>query len=358
MKALILSGGKGTSLKPLTNTVTKQLIPVANRPILFYAIDQIREAGIDDIGIVISPETGHFVRDAVGDGSKWSATISYIVQPEPLGLAHAVKTAQGFLGESSFVMHLGDTLIEANLHPFIDRFKSNNLDSLVLLQKVTDISVLRITGVVEVNELDQVVSLEEKPQNPKSDLALVGVYIFSSAVHEAISGLKPSLRNELEITDAIQALVTGNKNVEGILLNGWWLDTGKKDDLLEANRAVLDGLLTQDIQGNVDSGSSITGRVEIRAGTIIEKSVIRGPASIAEHCYVKDSFIGPFTSIGRSTTINMSSLEHSVVLDSCNISCIDRLTASIIGNDVTLTKSDQRFKAIRLFMGDNAKIEL
>ena len=345
-------------LKPLTNTMTKQLLPVANRPILHYAIDQVREAGITEIGIIISPETGSSVKESVGDGSKWDARITYILQSEPLGLAHAVKTAQGFLDKSPFVMHLGDTLIQLSITLLIEEFQSLKPDALIVLQEVPDISVLRLTGVVQVDETGQVVSLEEKPKQPKSNLALVGVYLFSPIIHKSIANIKPSWRGELEITDAIQQLIDRGKKVQSHRLRGWWLDAGKKDDLLEANRTVLDQFLKREIRGQVDAKSSIMGRVEIREGTMIEDSAIRGPVSIAENCLVKNSFIGPFTSIGKGTVVEASSVEHSVILENCHIHCIERLADSLIGNGVELTKHEQRFEAIRLLVGDDARIEL
>ena len=358
IKALILSGGRGARLKPLTNTVTKQLLPVANKPILFYAIDQVRETGISDIGIIISPETGNFVREAVGDGSKWNAQITYILQPEPAGLAHAVKTAQEFLGDSPFIMHLGDTLIQASLILLVNQFIERSPDALILLQQVSDVSILSLGGVVELDEGGHVARLQEKPKQPKGNLALVGIYLFSPTIHDAIARIKPSWRGELEITTAIQELINMRKKVESQFLQGWWLDTGKKDNLLEANRAVLDQFLKQDMRGQTDSKSSVQGRVEIREGTVIEDSTIRGPASIAENCQIKNSFVGAFTSIGKGTIVESSSIEHSVILEDCRISNVERLADSIMGNKAELTKSEQRFKALRLFVGDDAKVEL
>lgn len=357
MKALILCGGRGTRLKPLTNTVTKQLIPVANRPILFYALDQVSEAGLKEVGIIISPETGQFVKEAVGDGSRWGCSITYILQPEPLGLAHAVKVARDFLNDSPFVMHLGDTLIEANVSRLIARFQETNPDALIILQEVSDPAILRKVGVVQLNGKGGVISLEEKPQTPKGKHALVGIYLFSPAIHEAISHLKLSWRGELEITDAIQELLNIDRRVESYIFDGWWLDTGKKDDLLKANRVVLDGFLRRSIKGKVDERSSISGRIEIRGETIIEDSIIRGPVSIAENCLIRKSYIGPFTSVGKGTTIESSSIEQSVILENCRIYNIERLTDSLVGNEVELIHEEHKFKALRLFIGDNAKIE-
>jgi len=355
MKALILCGGKGTRLKPLTNTIAKQLLPVANKPILFYVLDQIREAGLTDIGIIISPETGPWIKEAVGDGSRWDAQVSYILQAEPLGLAHAVKTAPDFLGNSPFLMFLGDNLIEGGIKGFVDEFLNFHPDALILLKEVAD---PRLFGVAELDDSGKVIHLVEKPKEPKSNLALVGVYLFTPEIHNAISQIKPSWRGELEITDAIQKLLEMGKEVRSHVLQGWWLDTGKKDDLLEANRVVLDDYLKRDIKGKMDPQSQIIGRVEIRQGAIIENSLIRGPVSIAEGCQISNSFIGPFTSIGARTIIENSSVEHSVILENCHILKIERLADSIIGRGARVMKEEQGFKALRLFIGDDAKVEL
>ena len=355
MKALILSGGKGARLKPLTNTIAKQLLPIANKPILFYAIDQIIEAGIKDIGIIISPETGCQVKEAVGDGSKWNAKVTYILQSEPLGLAHAVKTAHEFLKDSSFLMFLGDNLIEGGVKSFVDEFNTLHNDALILLKEVSD---PRSFGVAELDSSGKVIRLVEKPKEPKSNLAVVGVYLFTYDVHHAIAQIKPSWRGELEITDAIQKLLEMKKEVNRHILRGWWLDTGKKDDILEANRVVLDDYLKRDIRGEVDSNSKIVGRVEIGKGVKIENSIIRGPVSIADDCQVKNSLIGPFTSIGAGTFIENSSIEHSVILGKCRIVNIERFADSVIGRETEIVKKERDFKTACFFVGDNARIVL
>ncbi len=355
MKALILAGGKGTRLKPLTNTVAKQLLPVANKPILFYVLDEITEAGISDIGMIIHPDTGDKIKEAVGDGSKWKAHITYIPQPEPLGLAHAVATAREFLGDSPFLMFLGDNLIRGGVKPFIQEFNRSKPEALILLKEVSD---PRAFGVAEFNSKGTLVRLVEKPQEPRSNLAMVGVYLFSPEIHKAISKLKPSGRGEYEITEAVNLLIKSKKKVLHQILKDWWLDTGKKDDILEANRVVLDDFLVKDIRGEVDQKSRLVGRVEVRMGAKIENSIIRGPVSIGEGCQVKNSFIGPFTSIGAGSKILDSSVEHSVIMDNCHICGIDCLKDSLIGRDAEVKKAEEGFKAIRLFIGDDARVEL
>jgi len=355
MKALILTGGKGTRLRPITYTMAKHLLPVANKPILFYVLEQIREAGITDIGIVIAPETGFSIKEALADGSRWGVKITYIVQPEPGGLAHAVNTAQDFLGDSPFLLFLGDNLIQGGITDFVREFHASMPDALILLKEVPD---PRAFGVAELDASGKVVRLSEKPERPKSNLALVGIYIFTPEIHHAIAKIKPSPRGELEITDAIQKLQKMGKVIRSHILQGWWFDNGTKDDLLEANRVVLDESLKHDIKGDVDSQSQIADRVEIGKGAKVESSVIQGPVSIAQDCQIRNSFIGSFTSIGAGTVIEDSSVEYSVILENCHILRIGRLADSIIGRGASVVKQEQDVNMTRLFVGDDARVEL
>ncbi len=356
MKALILSGGKGTRLRPLTYTGAKQLVPVVNKPILWYGIEAIVAAGITDIGIIISPETGQEIQVKTGDGEKFGANITYILQDHPLGLAHAVKIAQPFLGDSPFIMYLGDNLIEDSLDSFFTAFKQQNLDALILLRKVSNPSAF---GVAKVDEQGRVLQLIEKPKVPPSNLALVGVYFFSNAIHQAIASIQPSARGELEITDAIQALIDFEKPVEALQLKGWWLDTGKKDDLLEANRIILDTRLEISIEGDIDKESQIIGRVKIALGSKIINSTVRGPVIIGSGCHIENCFIGPYTSIANGVTLLEADLEHSVILQGAQIKSIhQRIVDSVIGQRAKIEVTPQRPKALRFLIGDDSHIEL
>jgi glucose-1-phosphate thymidylyltransferase len=355
MKALILSGGTGTRLRPLTYSGAKQLVPVANKPILFYCIDNIAQAGIKDVGIIISPETGQEVKNTVGDGSLWGIDIQYITQEVPGGLAHAIKTAQDFLVDSSFIMYLGDNLIGMGINKFINEFKINSPDALILLKEVDN---PRQFGVADVSKDGKVIRLIEKPDIPPSNLALVGIYIFSSKIHEAIKSIKPSKRGELEITDAIQELIDMGCNVESFVLDTWWLDTGKKDDILTANAIVLDEWLKNIIDGSVDDSSKILGRVAIGKGSVIKKSTLRGPVVIGENVEIESSFIGPYTSIGDNVKIVKSSIEHSVIMNDSELREIERIEESLVGRRVLITKNNTSHKALRLLLGDDSVVEV
>ncbi|MCK4389125.1 MAG: glucose-1-phosphate thymidylyltransferase [Desulfobacterales bacterium] len=356
MKALVLAGGKGTRLRPLTHTMPKQLVPVANEPILGYVFHHIQDAGIKEVGVVVSPETGNDVRRFLGRGSRWQMRITYIPQQQPLGLAHAVKIARPFLGNSPFVMYLGDNLLAQGIKEFMEEFHSTTLDALIFLKEVDNPQAF---GVAVLNKKGQIIKLVEKPKDPPSNLALVGVYFFSASIHEAIDRISPSARGELEITDAIQELMRSGGSVSGQILDDWWLDTGKKDDFLAANTVVLDDYIKRDVQGKVDIKSKVSGRVQIEKTARIVNSSLRGPVVIGKRCKIVNSFIGPYTTIGHGTRIINSAIEHSVILDKCYIENIARLDDSLIGREARVIHYDKNHsRALRLLIGDNNVVEV
>jgi glucose-1-phosphate thymidylyltransferase len=352
MKAIVLSGGKGTRLRPLTFTLAKQLIPVGNRPILGYVLDQVAETGIKDVAIILAPETGHYVREYIKDGSEWGFKVSYI-QQEPLGLAHAVKTAESFLGEDDFVMCLGDNVQGQGIASLVKRFELERPDALILLKEVEDPSIF---GVAVVDKNGSVVRLVEKPKEHISNLAVVGTYLFSKRVHQAIRRIKPSWRGELEITDAIQEMVNMGFKVKPEMLKTWWLDTGKKDDILSANAKILDEYIKRDIKGNVNN-STVEGRVKVDTDATINNSTVRGPCIIGKKTLVENSFIGPYTSIGDSSKTINSSVEYCVVLENALIQDVDRLEESLIGRNARVTKNLKN-KSLKLHVGDYSEVEI
>ena len=351
MKGLILSGGKGTRLRPLTFTQAKQLVPVANKPVLFYGIEALKEAGIEDIGIVVG-DTKDEIEEAAGDGSRWGLRISYIEQEAPLGLAHAVKISEDFLRDEPFVMYLGDNILKSGIKSLVEEFKEKKPNSLILLTEVPD---PRLFGVAELKD-GKVVRLVEKPKKPLSNLALVGVYMFDFHVFEAINAIKPSWRNELEITDAIQYLVDKGYEVHPHLVSGWWKDTGKIEDILEANRLILESIVGK-IQGKVDKASRINGQVIIERGVVVQNSVIRGPAIIGVETEIIDSYIGPFTAIQERCKIIQTEIEHSIVLEGSEIRDVgSRIDESLIGREVKIYKCPPKPSAYRLIVGDKSEI--
>jgi len=350
MKGLILSGGKGTRLRPITHTSAKQLVPIANKPILYYAIDGFKDAGITEIGIIVG-DTHEEIRLAVGNGAHWGVNITYIHQDAPLGLAHAVKIAEPFIKDEPFIMFLGDNLIKDGVKKFVEEFKKKDCNAYILLAEVDRPEQY---GVAELSE-GRVVRLVEKPRKPKTNLAVVGAYLFDSSIFKAVNAIQPSHRNELEITDAIQYLVDNKYEVHSHIISGWWKDTGRLEDMLEANRITLDVIGVRN-DGFVDADSKIHGRVIIEKGAEIINSTIRGPAIIGERSRIINSFIGPYTSIYYDTLVLDSEIEHSIILESSKVEDIKRLEGSLIGKNVVINRSQLKPRAYRFMVGDNSHI--
>jgi len=349
----VLSGGKGTRLRPITHTSAKQLVPIANKPILFYGLEAIRAAGIIDVGIIVG-DTAAEIEEAVGDGSAFGLKVSYIPQDAPKGLAHAVMIAEEFMGKEPFVMYLGDNLIRGGITDFVDEFQRNRPNAQILLARVDNPSDF---GVAELAE-GQVVRLEEKPPKPKSDLALVGVYMFDAGVFAATKMIKPSGRGELEITDAIQYLIDDGQSVRAHEVTGWWKDTGKLEDILEANRMILETIEGR-IDGEVDTSSRIDGSVVVEEGAQVRGSVLRGPLIIGRNTVIQKSYVGPFTSIYHDVFIQNSELEHSIILENSRITNLGhRMERSLIGKNVEIVQSGMMPKAYRFMLGDASRIEV
>jgi len=353
MRGLILSGGKGTRLRPLTYTASKQLVPVANKPVLFYGIEALVAAGITDIGIIVG-DTHAEIEAAVEDGSRFGARVTYLRQDAPRGLAHAVLVAEEFLKGERFVMYLGDNLLQRGITSLVEEYERLGVDCEILLTKVPNPSSF---GVAQLDANGRVMRLVEKPKDPPSDLALVGVYLFNDLIFEAARAIQPSARGELEITDAIQWLIDQGLRVRHEILQGWWIDTGKKDPLLESNRLVLD-TLTPRVDGAVDDESRIEGRVVVEAGAEIVRSTVRGPAIIGEGTRVVDSYIGPYTSVANDCEIVDSELEHSVLLDRSRVVSAGRVSDSLIGKDAEVVRSEATPRATRVMLGDHSRVEL
>jgi len=351
LKGLILSGGRGTRLRPITYTSAKQLVPVANKPVLFYGIEAMAAAGIEDIGIIIAPETGDEIKEVTGDGERFGVRITYIVQDEPAGLAHAVLTAEPFLGSSPFVMYLGDNLLQGGMTELVDDFRNHAPDALILLTPVPDPEHY---GVAELDD-GRVTRLLEKPPDPQTDLALVGVYMFTAGIHDAARAIEPSARGELEITDAIQHLVDQGQRVEPHIVQGWWKDTGRLDDMLEANRLVLDTIETSLEGAMVDSTTH--GRVIVEPGARLERSTVRGPAIIGAGAKLTDCYIGPYTAVGPGCVIERAEVEHSILLEGSAVEGLDgRMESSLLGRNVRVGRSAGQPRAFRLMVGDNSEI--
>ncbi|GAA2767975.1 glucose-1-phosphate thymidylyltransferase [Streptomyces paradoxus] len=353
MKALVLSGGAGTRLRPITHTSAKQLVPVANKPVLFYGLESIAEAGITDVGMIVG-DTAEEIEEAVGDGSTFGLKVTYIPQERPLGLAHAVLIARDFLGDDDFVMYLGDNFIVGGITGLVDEFRGNRPDAQILLTRVAD---PRAFGVAELDQSGQVIGLEEKPDQPKSDLALVGVYLFTPLIHEAVRAIEPSWRGELEITHAIQHLIDTRADVRSTVIKGYWKDTGNVGDMLEVNRTVLEAMERR-IDGEVDDASETIGRVVLEEGARIVNSRVVGPVVIGSGTVVSNSYVGPFTSVAENCRITDSELEFSIVLRDSSIQGVGRIEASLIGRHVEVTPAPSVPSAHRLVLGDHSKVQI
>ena len=353
MKALIASGGRGTRLRPITHTQNKHLIPIANKPILHYAIEAVAAAGIRDIGIVVNAGTDE-VPQAIGDGSRWGVKLTYLPQERPGGLSQVVQLAEKFMGNDRFIFYLGDNMVVGGVKRFVDAFEQSDANCFLTLARVPDPERF---GVPEIRD-GRIVSVEEKPARPKSSYAVAGIYLYDRHIFEAVNAIRPSARGELEISDAHQYLIDKGLKVGYTEITGWWKDTGKPTDLLEANRLVLDSF-TASVEGPVDEESSVSGRVVLHPGARIIKSVVRGPAIIGDGCVVEDSFIGPYTSIGDRTVIRRSEVEYSIVLRDCKILDVGmRLEGSILGNDVEVVEATGKPLVHRFMIGDQSRVEV
>jgi glucose-1-phosphate thymidylyltransferase len=353
LKGLILSGGKGTRLRPITHTSAKQLVPVANKPVLFYGIEAMAAAGIQEIGIIIAPETGEEVQEAAGDGSRFGVRITYILQDAPSGLAHAVLTAEPYLQDSPFVMYLGDNLLQGGIIDLVEAFRANQPDALILLQEVDDPESY---GIAELQD-GAVVRLVEKPPVPRSNLALVGVYMFTPHIHAAARAIQPSARGELEITDAIQHLLDAGQRVEPHVVSGWWKDTGQLDDMLAANRLVLD-TIEGSVQGELID-SQVDGRVVVEPGARLERCNVRGPAIIGAGAQLIDCYIGPYTSVGENCRVENAEVEHSILLSGAAVRDLaGRMESSLLGRNVSIRRDTRQPRAYRFLVGDQSEISI
>jgi glucose-1-phosphate thymidylyltransferase len=353
MKALVLAGGSGTRLRPITHTQAKQLVPVANKPVLFYGLEAVAAAGVREVGMVVG-DTQAEIEAAVGDGSRFGLEVTYLRQAAPLGLAHAVLVARDYLGEDDFVMYLGDNFIVGGISEIVETFNRERPAAQIMLTRVADPSHF---GVAELGPDGRVAGLEEKPREPKSDLALVGVYLFSPAVHAAVAELKPSWRGELEITDAIQGLLDSGQRVDSTVISGYWKDTGNVADMLEVNRLVLESVEPRE-DGHVDADSEIIGRVAIEPGAVVERSRIVGPAVIGRDAVIRDSYVGPFTSIADGCQVVDSEIEYSIVLRGASIRGVGRIEASLIGRGAEVTPAPRVPRAHRLILGDESRVQI
>ena len=353
MKALVTAGGHGTRLRPITHTKNKHLIPIANKPMLIYALEYIRDAGIENVGIVVNAGDKE-IKNMFGDGRKYGLKLTYILQEAPLGLAHVIKISEPFIGDEKFVFYLGDNILVGGITTFIDEFEANNSHCHLVLSRVPDPQRFGVPEIVD----NRIIAVEEKPENPKSDYAVTGIYLYDKHIFEAVSNIKPSARGELEISDAHQYLLNKKLHVTYTEITGWWKDTGKASDLLEANRLVLDNI-SDSREGEIDSLSKVVGRVVLGKKSRVENSTIRGPAIIGENVQIKNAYIGPYTSIADQCCIVGSEVEYSIIMDGSKVKNVDlRIEASLLGHDVEVVRSEIKPKSHRFLIGDQSRIEL
>lgn len=357
MKGILLSGGTGSRLRPITHTGPKQLVPVANKPVLEYAIEDFEEAGITEIGVVIGNKGREEIQELLGDGIKYGVEITYIVQGEPLGLAHAAGCARDFVGDDDFVMYLGDNILKSGIKELVESFEDGDYGAGIALQEVENPEAF---GIADVDAAGNVIELIEKPDDPPTNLALIGMYVFSPAVFDKIDDLKPSWRGELEITDAIQSLLEDGHDIDSHVVTGWWKDTGRPEDILEANRLVLEdkNLVTT---GIVEDNAEIDGRVELAESAVIESgAVVRGPVSISDNVAIKNgTYVGPYTSIGANSTLKNIHIENSVVIGDSNITASGRIVDSLLGQSVNIESADELLpEGRRLVIGENSQLKL
>jgi glucose-1-phosphate thymidylyltransferase len=357
MKGLVLSGGSGSRLRPLTHTGPKQLIPVANKPVLQYVIEDLREAGITDIGVILGNNGKEQVIAELKDGRQYGVSITYVEQGAPLGIAHAVQCAREFIGNDNFIVYLGDNMLKDGVKGLVDEFMQGGYDAAISLQAVPN---PRQFGVAELDEGGHVVGLEEKPKVPKSNYALVGVYLFTPVIFEMIKQIKPSWRNELEITDAIQKLLDNHHKVRSHVVTGWWKDTGKPEDILDVNRLVLDELKPV-VRGSIEPGASVSGRVSLGENSVIRAGcVVRGPVAIGDNCTVEEgSYIGPYTSVGNDCVVRNAYVESSVLMGGCRVECDNRIVDSLIGKNATILSANHEVpRGSRLVVGENSYLKI
>lgn len=352
MKGVILHGGSGTRLRPLTYSGPKQLIPVANKPVSQYALEDLIACGVKEVAIILGRTFPEQVREFYGDGSRFGVKITYVVQDEPLGIAHAVGLCKNFAGDDSFIVYLGDNMLQHGIEKYASEFKANKYDAMVLLKEVEDPTRF---GVAQLDSNGKLAKLVEKPKKAPSNYAVIGVYMFTPVIFDSIRTLKPSWRGELEITDAIQWIINRGLNVGHAVLDGWWFDTGKKDDILYVNALVLDERAKTNIQGEMVN-SKKEGRVQVGKGTRIENSTVRGPVAIAENCVIENSFIGPHTSVGVSSQITGSSIEYSVILEGATIKGVERLDESLVGRHARITQDASNRRSLKLHLGDYSEV--